>query len=110
MRPSHINDQIINDIGQIFDALGDVSRLKILRALLDANGPLCQGEVAEVTGLSQANASKHLIALVRVGLVDREQRGNLVFFKPVTPIVENVCDLVSSHVTSRIKQAYRSLA
>jgi DNA-binding transcriptional ArsR family regulator len=110
MRPSHINDQIIHDISQIFDALGDISRLKILRALLDATGPLCQGEVAEATGLSQANASKHLIALVRVGLVDREQRGNLVFFKPVKPIVENVCDLVSNHATSRIQQAYRLLA
>ena len=109
MTTTHLNDQIIYDVSQIFDAMGDVSRLKILRVLLDAKEPLCQGNVAEATGLSQANTSKHLISLVRAGLVTREPHGNLVYFKPVIPIVEKVCDLVCSHVTTRIKKAYRSL-
>jgi len=110
MTTLHLSDQIINDVSQIFGAMGDVSRLKILRALLDSKEPLCQGGVAEATGLSQANTSKHLVALVRAGLVVREPSGNLVYFKPVTPIVEKACDLVCSHVTQRIQKAYRSLA
>jgi DNA-binding transcriptional ArsR family regulator len=110
MKTSPISDQIINDVSQIFGSLGDVSRLKILRALLEAKEPLCQGTLADLTGLSQANASKHLALLVRVGLVAREQQGNLVFFKPIQPIVDTVCDLVCSHVTARIKKAYRSLS
>lgn len=105
-----INDQIINEVSQIFGSLGDVSRLKILRALLDAKEPLCQGSLVERTGLSQANTSKHLALLVRVGLVLREPQGNLVYFKPVTPVVETVCNLVCHHATARIKNAYRSLA
>jgi len=105
-----IQDQIIHEVGQIFGTLGDVSRLKILRVLLEAKEPLCQGALIERTGLSQANASKHLALMVRVGLVTREQHGNLVFFKPVVPIVEEVCGLVCGHVTARIKDAYRSLA
>ena len=105
-----INDQIINEVSQIFGSLGDVSRLKILRALLDAKEPLCQGSLVERTGLSQANTSKHLALLVRVGLVLREPHGNLVYFKPVTPVVETVCNLVCHHATARIKNAYRSLA
>jgi len=110
MTTLHIGDKIIGDVSQIFGSLGDVSRLKILRALLEAGEPLCQGTLVEKTGLSQANASKHLALLVRVGLVAREQHGNLVFFKPVRPIVENVCDLVCGHATARIQDAYRSLA
>jgi DNA-binding transcriptional ArsR family regulator len=110
MTTSHIGDQIISEVSQIFGSLGDVSRLKILRALLEAKGPLCQSTLVELTGLSQANASKHLALLVRAGLVTREQQGNLVFFEPIKPIVEHVCDLVCSHVTARIKDAYRSLA
>lgn len=109
MKTPNISDQIISDVSQIFGSLGDVSRLKILRALLEAKEPLSQGTLAELTGLSQANASKHLTLLVRVGLVTREPQGNLVFFKPITPIVEDVCGLVCSHVTARIKAAYRSL-
>ncbi|MBK8793214.1 MAG: winged helix-turn-helix transcriptional regulator [Holophaga sp.] len=105
-----ISDQIISDVSQIFGSLGDVSRLKILRALLEAKEPLSQSSLVEQTGLSQANTSKHLTLLVRVGLVTREQHGNLVFFKPVRPIVDNVCALVCGHVTARIQSAFRALA
>lgn len=109
MANTPINDQIINEVSQIFGSLGDVSRLKILRVLLDAKEPLCQGSLVERTGLSQANTSKHLALLVRVGLVLREPQGNLVYFKPLTPVVEAVCNLVCHHATARIKNAYRSL-
>ncbi len=110
MTTTPISDQIISEVSQIFGSLGDVSRLKILRALLDAQEPLSQGTLVDRTGLSQANASKHLALLVRAGIVAREQRGNLVYFMPVAPIARNICDLVCDHVTSRIKEAYRSLA
>lgn len=110
MTTPHISDQIISDVSQLFDSLGDVSRLKLLRVLLEAKEPLHQGALAEATGLSQANTSKHLALLVRVGLVTREPHGTLVYFKPVSPLVGNVCDLVCTFVTKRIKHAYRSLA
>lgn len=105
-----ISDPIIRDVSQIFDALGDVSRLKLLRVLLDAKTPMHQGALAEATGLSQANTSKHLAQLVRVGLVVREPHGTLVRFRPVSPLIENVCDLVCGFVTTRIKRAYDALA
>ena len=104
-----INDQVLEDVSRIFGSLGDVSRLKLLRALLDAHAALSQGALMERTGLSQANASKHLAFLVQVGLVTREPRGNLVFFLPVSPFVDNVCALVCGHVTERIHKAYRAL-
>ena len=109
MLPTHINDQIIEEVSQIFGALGDVSRLKILRTLLDAGEPLSQGDLVERTGLSQVNASKHLGFMVRVGLVSRERRGNRVYFLPVSPLAGNVCAMVCGHVTSRIHHAYQSL-
>jgi DNA-binding transcriptional ArsR family regulator len=110
MTTTPISDPILAEVSELFAALGDVSRLKILRALLDAEEPLCQGQVAEATDLSQANASKHLASLVRVGLAVRMPQGNLVLFKPVTPIVASACELVCGHVTARIRNAYRSLA
>ena len=99
---------MITEISQIFGALGDESRLRILRTLLDAEAPLAQRQVAEAAGLSQPNASKHLLHLTRVGLIHRERQGNLMLFSLATPLVREVCDLVCGHVQQRIQQAYQS--
>lgn len=104
-----MSDPMIEEVSGIFHALSDGSRLKILRALLESKKPLNQGQVAEATGLSQANASKHLSVLVRVGLATRNQEGNTVYFSPVSPLVPQVCDLMCGHVASRIKSAYQSI-
>lgn len=104
-----LSDPMIDEVSGIFHALSDASRLKILRALLECRKPMSQGQVAEATGLSQANASKHLSLLARVGLVQRKQEGNTVFFSPIQPLVGQVCDLMCGHVTARIKSAYQSI-
>lgn len=104
-----LSDPMIEEVSGIFHALSDPSRLKILRALLEVKKPLSQGQVAEAASLSQANASKHLSVLVRVGLVNRNQEGNTVFFSPVQPLVPQVCDLMCGHVTARIKSAFQSI-
>jgi DNA-binding transcriptional ArsR family regulator len=104
-----LSDPMIEEVSLLFLALSDASRLKILRCLLESRTPMAQGTVAEATGLSQANASKHLALLVRVGLATREPQGNIVYFAPVLPLVANVCDLVCGHVTERAKAAYHAL-
>ena len=108
---SHISlsDPMIEEVAKLFLALGDPSRLRILRCLLASKEPMSQGNVAETTGLSQANSSKHLGLLVRVGLVEREQQGNAVYFAPVLPLVDEVCDLVCGHVAKRVEAAYRAI-
>lgn len=104
-----MSDPMIEEVSRLFLALGDPSRLKILRCLLESKEPMSQGAVAEATALSQANASKHLAFLVRVGLANREPQGNVVFFSPVMPLVGEVCDLVCGHVAERVKAAYHAL-
>jgi DNA-binding transcriptional ArsR family regulator len=104
-----LSDPMIEDVSKLFLALGDPSRLKILRSLLMAPEPQSQMAVADKTDLSQANTSKHLAFLVRVGLVTREPQGNSVFFSPVLPLVQEVCDLVCNHVAERVKCAYRAI-
>jgi DNA-binding transcriptional ArsR family regulator len=104
-----LNDAMIGEVTDIFGAMGDKSRLRILRALLDAGKPQSQSEMLEETGLTQANISKHLACLVRVGLVTREPRGASVLYSPVLPLVSNLCDLICGHVTEQIKQRYKEL-
>lgn len=109
MKGQLANDMMIDEVSGLFGALGDASRLKILRALLDSKEPLSQGNLAEAAGLSQANASKHLGCLVRVGLVTRSPEGNTVFFSPVLPLVSELCGLVCGHVAERAKASYHAL-
>ena len=104
-----MSDQMVDEVSQFFGALSDPSRLRLLRALLDVEGPLSQGALSEKTGLSQANASKHLMYLVRVGLVARTPDGNSVLYRIATPMLEQVCDLVCGHVSERIKATFQAL-
>jgi DNA-binding transcriptional ArsR family regulator len=64
--------------GKLFRGFGDASRLSILDALRDK--PLTVGEIVEVTGLSQSNASNHLGCLRDCGLVVAEQDGRFVTY------------------------------
>ena len=58
-----------------FKALGDETRLRILRALLHYGGELCECEIVPVAGLSQPTVSYHLKVLREAGLVEVERRG-----------------------------------
>ncbi len=109
MKPFLASDAMIDEVSCLFGAMGDASRLKILRALLESKEPLSQGGVAEAANLSQANASKHLACLVRVGLVTRSPEGNTVLFRPVMPLVGDLCELVCGHVSERAKASYHAL-
>jgi DNA-binding transcriptional ArsR family regulator len=53
---------------QVFDAVAEGSRREILDLL--AAGPRPVGEIADATGLSQPNASRHLRILREAGLVE----------------------------------------
>lgn len=103
------SDPMIEEAGRIFSALSDASRLKILRLLMASREPLSQGTLAEAAGLSQANASKHLVCLVQAGLVAREREGNMAYFRLTGPLVPDVCGLVKDHVVNRMQSAYQSL-
>lgn len=57
----------------IFKALGEPNRLRILAAL--SSRPACVCELAAALGLNQPNLSRHLRLLLRVGLVESRPAG-----------------------------------
>lgn len=105
----NLSNAMIDEVGDLFRALGDSSRLRILKCLLAKDEALSQGALADAAGLSQANASKHLACMVRVGLVTREAKGNTVYFSPSLPLAKDLCNLVCGHVTERTTRAYHAL-
>lgn len=64
---------------ELFKALADDTRLKIICAL--AEEELCVCDVAALIGQSLAAASYHLRLLYRLGLVKYRREGKLVYYR-----------------------------
>ena len=59
---------------QVFDALGDPNRLRIVIRLCDG-GPCSTSQVTQVIPVSRQAATKHLVLLEAVGLVSSQREG-----------------------------------
>ena len=65
---------------EVFRALGDPARVRIVNLLATSSEPVCACELYEPLALSQPTVSHHLKKLVDVGLLEREQRGKWAYF------------------------------
>ena len=65
---------------EVFKALGDPARVRIVNLLATSSEPVCVCELIEPLSLSQPTVSHHLKKLVDVGLLEREQRGKWAYF------------------------------
>ena len=93
----------VEDLAEKFRILGDASRLTILACLME--GEKNVGEVAETTGRTAANVSKHLKMLADGGILSRRKEGLQVFYRLHDPVWEQVCLLVSNHVRNNSKES-----
>jgi ArsR family transcriptional regulator len=87
-----INEAQITAVARLLGALGEPSRIRILRALWD--GPATVNEIAQSAGLKQSNASKQLALLVDVGVLGRRREGVMVYYEITLPMVRELCLLV----------------
>jgi ArsR family transcriptional regulator len=77
--PSIANEEA-EATAEVFKALGDAARVKIVSVLAASDEPVCACEFVPALGLSQATVSHHLKKLTDVGLLGREQRGKWAYF------------------------------
>ncbi|MEJ9160610.1 DUF5937 family protein [Paenibacillus graminis] len=66
------------DLLRQFKALGDATRLRILKLLWQ--GPHCTKQLAPILGISEAAVSKQLKLLSEAGLAGAERKGNYLFY------------------------------
>ncbi|MDI1309635.1 MAG: metalloregulator ArsR/SmtB family transcription factor [Methylotenera sp.] len=95
-----LNDIALEHIAQYFQALSEPTRLKILHSLQD--GERNVSELTELSGCTQANVSKHLSLLAKIGLVKRESRGTSVYYNIADPSIYTLCELVCGQIGSRL--------
>lgn len=98
-----------DDLVEVFKALGDPTRLKILD-LLKARGKsccdlvareergLCACDIEEAVGLSQAAVSHHMGLLRRAGLVEADKRGRWMFYRRNEAALAGVAEALAKAV------------
>ncbi|MCL1594151.1 MAG: metalloregulator ArsR/SmtB family transcription factor [Actinomycetia bacterium] len=89
LTPTPLDDDEL--IARIYRGLGDATRIRILRLLLD--GPMSQKDIVAVVGLSQGRVSQHLTCLIWCGYLESEKRGRVVEYRIANGRVAALLDL-----------------
>ena len=94
--------EIFRRQAELCKSLADPKRLMILNGLKD--GPKSVGELAEIAGLKQSNASQHIGVLRRAGVLKPQRDGNTVYYSLVTPKIAAACDMVRQVIAEEIQR------
>jgi ArsR family transcriptional regulator len=76
----HLTDEEAGATAELFKALADPARVKVVNAIARSGGAVCACDLYEPLGLAQPTVSHHLKRLVEAGLLEREQRGRWAYF------------------------------
>lgn len=91
---------VFESVARYFGVLSEPARLRILRAL--CQGELCVNDILAVTGLGQANASRHLGLMHQVGMLSRRREGSQIYYKVADQTCVELCRSVSVQMAGRI--------
>lgn len=76
---SELENEDIASVAKLFKAIAEENRAKITFALLNAD-ELCVCDIANIIGVTVANASHHLRTLHNAGIVKFRKEGKLAFY------------------------------
>ena len=85
-----LSDEEAEATAELFKALGDPARVRLVNMLAQSGGEVCMCDLIEPVGLAQPTVSHHMKKLVDAGLVEREQRGKWAYFSLKRDAVEKL--------------------
>ena len=85
-----LSDEEAAATAELFRALGDPARVRIVNEIVRRGGAVCACDLYEPVGLAQPTVSHHLKKLVDAGLLAREQRGKWAYFSLERDAVEKL--------------------
>jgi len=77
-KPLRLDDHTASDVAELFRALSDTSRVRLMAALIDSE--MNVGALAETAGISESAVSHHLRSLRQLRLVRARKEGRQVFY------------------------------
>ncbi|MFN4227649.1 MAG: ArsR/SmtB family transcription factor [Candidatus Ratteibacteria bacterium] len=100
----------MNKYTEIIKAIGEKTRLRIVRLLKEAKIPLCVCEIMDCLGETQTNISKHLRILKLTGIVKENKIGKWVMYslvphkeKFINLLFQAIENIPSSHFRKEIR-------
>jgi len=97
--------EALAQVAGYFQALSEPTRLALLNLL--RGGERNVGDLAQLSGFTAANASRHLALLTKHGLVARESRGTSVYYRIADESVYALCDLVCGSIARQLETQAR---
>jgi DNA-binding transcriptional ArsR family regulator len=97
-----LSPEALAQVAAYFQALSEPARLRLLNLLRERRRSV--GELAEATGYSTANVSRHLALLAQHGVLARESEGTSVFYSIADPAIYQLCDLVCDNLARRFER------
>lgn len=86
-----LDEQAAMRLASVLRALADPARLRILSLLqAQASREACVCHITDHLGLGQPTVSHHLRVLFEAGLVERERRGNWVYYRTVACALDSL--------------------
>ncbi|MGE5689587.1 MAG: ArsR/SmtB family transcription factor [Pseudomonadota bacterium] len=85
-----LSDEEATATAELFKALADPARVRIVNAIATAGEPVCACEFNDSLELAQPTVSHHLKRLTEAGLLEREQRGKWAYFSLKRDAVEKL--------------------
>jgi len=89
-----LSDEQAEATAELFKALADPARVRIVNVLATSGEPVCACHLIEPLGLSQPTVSHHLKKLTDAGLLEREQRGRWAYFSLKREAAETLAAVV----------------
>lgn len=102
MNTTPMSPAVMQAIARYFQALSEPTRLILLNEL--RKGPQNVGDLAQMSGFTAANISRHLSLLAQQGMVIREAQGNSAYYRIADEAVYDLCDLVCGHLAKRFQK------
>ncbi|BAY65172.1 regulatory protein ArsR [Calothrix brevissima NIES-22] len=97
----------LGQIADYFKVLSEISRLQVLCSL--RSGSKNVTEIMKITGLGQANVSKHLQILTKAGMIKRQPQGVSVFYEITDSLIFEICELVCARLSLRLEEQSQQL-
>lgn len=91
--------EVFDSVARYFSVLGEPTRLRILHAL--CREEKCVNAIIKVTGLAQANVSRHLGLMYQAGMLSRRREGTQIFYRVADPVYVELCRTVSTQIVGR---------
>src|SRR5437763_17184376 len=85
-----LSDEEAEATADVFRALSDPARVRIVNVLATSGEPVCVCNLIEPLARSQPTVSHHLKKLTEAGLLEREQRGRWAYFSLKREAVETL--------------------